>query len=433
MKIAVVGGGVAGLTAAHRLSHEHEVTVFESSRLLGGHAHTVDVTLDGETHAIDTGFMVFNDWTYPHFIELLNELQISSRPTEMGFSVRCERSGLEYSGVSLRALFAQWRNLLRPNFYQMLLDILRFNRQGTTLSSAGMAHQIQHEVTVGEFLREGHYSREFCEYYLLPMGSAIWSCPMGTFADFPIRFIIEFYSNHGLLNIWNRPVWRTINGGSRSYVNAIVDRFKGSIRTRTPIVRVKRYPDRVELFTRENGTASFDHVIFACHSDQALRLLADPSSTERQLLSAFPYQRSVAILHTDESILPKCRRAWASWNYHISENSNSNATVTYCLSILQQIKSRFTVNLTLNAEDKIHPDRVLNRFIYEHPVFTTQRAAAQARHKELIGQNRTSFCGAYWRNGFHEDGVVSALRVCDYFEQRSQCRTPETVEMFQSL
>lgn len=429
MKIAIIGGGVAGLTAAHRLGDEHEVTVFESSPSLGGHAHTVDLTLDGETHAIDTGFMVFNDWTYPHFIELLNELRISSRPTDMGFSVRCERTGLEYSGVSLRTLFAQRRNLIRPQFYRMLIDILRFNRQATTLSENEMIQHIRHDVTVGEFLREGRYSKEFCEHYLLPMGSAIWSCPMGKFADFPIRFIIEFYCNHGLLSIWNRPVWRTINGGSRSYVNAIIDRFSGHIRTGTPIVRVKRHPDRVELFTREDGKSSFDQVIFACHSDQALRLLADPSSTERELLSAFPYQRSVAVLHTDESILPTCRRAWASWNYHIFENTNSNATVTYCLSILQQIKSRYTVNLTLNAEDKIHPDRVLKRFIYEHPVFNTQRAAAQERHAELIGQNRTSFCGAYWKNGFHEDGVVSALRVCKHFEQTDRSRTPTSIEM----
>lgn len=432
MKIAIVGGGVAGLTAAHRLGSRHEVTIFEASHYLGGHAHTVDVQVDGQTHAVDTGFMVFNDWTYPHFIELIDELGIASRPTEMGFSVQCERSGLEYSGASLSTLFAQRRNFIRPRFHRMLFDILRFNQQATKLSQPEMIDRVRNDATVGEFLREGRYSKEFAENYLLPMGSAIWSCPMGTFADFPIRFIIEFYRNHGLLNIWNRPVWRTINGGSRSYVTAIVDRFNGHIRLRTPVAQVRRLPDRVELMTRGDGTASFDHVIFACHSDQALRLLADASATERELLSAFPYQRSIAVLHTDESLLPRSRRAWASWNYHISDDSNGNATVTYCLSILQQIRSRSTVNLTLNAEHRINPERVLNRFIYEHPVFNIRRTSAQERHRELIGNNRTSYCGAYWRNGFHEDGVVSALRVCRYFEQMAEHRTKAATELCRS-
>jgi predicted NAD/FAD-binding protein len=432
MKIAVIGGGISGLTAAHRLSPRHEVTIFEASHYLGGHAHTVDVPLDGKTHAVDTGFMVFNEWTYPHFIELINELGITSRPTEMGFSVHCQRSGLEYSGASISTLFAQRRNLFRPRFHRMLLDILRFNHQATKLSKPEMIDRVRNDVTVGEFLREGRYSKEFAENYLLPMGSAIWSCPMGRFSDFPIRFIIEFYRNHGLLNIWNRPVWRTINGGSRSYVQAIVDRFKGRVRLRTPIDRVRRLPDRVDLMTRDDGVASFDHVIFACHSDQALHLLADASATERELLSAFPYERSIAVLHTDESLLPKNRRAWASWNYHISDNSGGHATVTYCLNILQHIKSLSTVNLTLNDEHRINPDRVLNRFVYEHPVFNIRRSDAQARHAELIDNNRTSYCGAYWRNGFHEDGVVSALQVCRRLEQRRERRISAASELCRS-
>ena len=412
MKIAVIGAGIAGLTAALRLSDQHEVTLFESANYLGGHAHTVVVEIEGQPFAIDTGFMVFNDWTYPNFTELLHELGVTSRPTMMGFSVQCERSGWEYSGATLNGLFAQRRNLIRPAFYRMIQDILRFNREAKKVDRFENDSAVHDAMTVGEFLEKGNYSREFSENYLLPMGSAIWSCPMGTFANFPIRFVIEFYGNHGLLNIVDRPTWRVIVGGSRSYVDAIVRRFPGNIRLNTPIERIRRHPGWVDVLTRYDGSSSFDHVVVACHADQALRMLDDPSPLENRLLRAFSYERSVAVLHTDASLLPKQRRAWASWNYHVSDESSQGATVTYCLSILQHIKSRQVVNLTLNAEKRIDPSKVLQRFIYEHPVFTIDRAAAQARHAEVINRNRTSFCGAYWRNGFHEDGVVSALRVC---------------------
>ena len=431
MKIGVIGAGIAGLTAAHRLSDQHEVTLFEAANTLGGHAHTVNVTIDDEQHAVDTGFMVFNEWTYPNFIALLKELEVTSRPTKMGFSVQCERSALEYSGESLNALFAQRRNLVRPSFYRMIRDILRFNREATKLSRKERLTQVGDEMTVGDFLESGRYSREFADNYLLPMGSAIWSCPMGTFANFPIRFIIEFYSNHGLLNLVDQPIWRVIDGGSRTYVNAIIRRFPGHIRTRTSIERIRRHAERVEVLTRDDGSASFDHVVLACHADQALRMLDDPTPLETKLLRAFPYERSVATLHTDTSLLPKRRRAWASWNYHLSSDSLSGATVTYCLSILQHIKSRQVINLTLNDEHRIDPAKVLQQFIYEHPVFTTERAAAQARHAELINSNRTSYCGAYWRNGFHEDGVVSALRVCQGLEETPSDRSTQSNSRFQ--
>lgn len=413
LRIAVIGAGVSGLTAAYRLAERHQVTLLEANDYLGGHTNTVDVALDGERHAIDVGFVVFNERNYPHFSALLNELGIASRPTSMGFSVRCDRSGLEYSGSSLGGLFAQRSNLVRPRFYRLLADILRFNRQAPRDILEQAARGVTNETTVGEYLERGRYSREFVQYYLLPMGSAIWSCPLGTFAEFPIRFIVEFFRNHGLLDLRGRPTWRVVDGGSRTYVEALLRRFRGCVRVATPIARVRRLADRVEVTPQ--GTVeplAFDHVVFACHSDQALAMLADPSPTERELLSAFPYERSTAVLHTDQSLLPRRRRAWASWNYHLEPDSPRRATVTYCMNILQGIRSRHVFNVTLNCDHRIAPEKVLRRFTFEHPIFTTRRAAAQSRHGELIDANRTSYCGAYWRNGFHEDGVVSALAVC---------------------
>jgi predicted NAD/FAD-binding protein len=409
MQIAVIGSGIAGLVAAYRLHAEHDITVFEANDYAGGHTNTVDVEIDGESHAIDTGFIVFNDWTYPNFIALLDELGVASQPTTMSFSVRDDRTGLEYNGHSLNTLFAQRRNLLRPRFYRMLADILRFNREAHRL-----VRNHDNEMTVGEFLSRYGYSQSFAELYLLPMGAAIWSCPTGTFAQFPIRFIVDFYHNHGLLSILRRPTWRVIEGGSRTYVQAMTRGFQDRIRLRTPIAGVRRFTDRAVVQFRSGETRSFDHVIFACHSDQALRILGDDASAaEREILSKFPYERNVAVLHTDTSLLPKSRRAWASWNYRLRGDDAAPASVTYNMNILQRLRARQTFCVTLNDESRIAPAKVLRRFEYHHPVFTTQRAAAQARHGELLNVNRTSFCGAYWRNGFHEDGVTSALAVVE--------------------
>ncbi len=407
MKIAVIGAGISGLVAAYRLCSEHEITVFEANDYIGGHTNTVEVELDGERHAIDTGFIVFNDWTYPHFIGLLDELGVASRSTTMSFSVRDERSGLEYNGHSLNTLFAQRRNLLRPRFYRMLVDILRFNREARHLVT-----NCSGEITVNEFLIQHRFSEEFATYYLLPMGAAIWSCPIGKFAQFPIRFIVDFHYNHGLLSVFRRPTWRVVEGGSRAYVQAMTRSFHDRIRVRTPVQSVSRSSNRVEVQPRGGPSESFDHVIFACHSDQALRILGEAATTqEREILSAFPYERNVAVLHTDISLLPRTRRAWASWNYRLYGDDSCPASVTYNMNILQGVRSRHTFCVTLNDELRIAPERVLRRFEYHHPVFTTRRRIAQARHAELLFANRTSFCGAYWRNGFHEDGVVSALAV----------------------
>ena len=407
MKLAIIGSGISGLVAAYRLHDDHEITVFEANDYPGGHTNTVDLDIDGEQHAIDTGFIVFNDWTYPNFIRLLSELGVASRPTTMSFSVRNDRTGLEYNGHSLNTLFAQRRNLLRPAFYRMLADIVRFNREARRLVS-----ECNDDSTVGEFLSQCGYSSEFSDQYLLPMGAAIWSCPTGKFAEFPIRFIVDFYHNHGLLSVTNRPTWHFVDGGSQSYVRAMTHGFRDRIRLRTPVQRVQRLTNGVAVTPRGSASEQFDHLVFACHSDQALRILGtDATASERQILSAFPYGRNIAVLHTDSSVLPITRRAWASWNYRLTDDDAAPASVTYNMNILQKIQSRHTFCVTLNDESRIAPDRVLRRFEYHHPIFTTHRAEAQARHDELLNSNRTSFCGAYWGNGFHEDGVNSALAV----------------------
>lgn len=410
MKIAIIGSGISGLTAAWLLHERHDITVFEANGYVGGHTHTVDVNLNGERHAIDTGFIVYNDRTYPNFIELLTRLGVDSQPTSMSFSVRCDRTGIEYNGTSLNAMFAQRRNLFRPRFIRMIRDILRFNREAVELLESE-----NEEQTVDEFIREKGYGPAFGEQYLIPMGAAIWSCPPETFGQFPMRFIAEFYHNHGLLSLKNRPQWRVICGGSKCYVEKLTAGFWNRIQLNSPVERVTRGEQSISI--RLAGTKeaqTFDHVIFACHSDQALVILGEEASpTERELLGAFPYQKNTAVLHTDEAVLPRRKTAWASWNYQIGkEGPRQAATVTYNMNILQRLPTQTTFNVTLNSEDLIDPSRIIDRFVYHHPIYSTQRRAVQQRHGEVTNQNRTSFCGAYWRNGFHEDGVVSALAVC---------------------
>jgi len=408
MKIAIIGGGISGLTAAYCLQGRHDITLFEANDYVGGHTNTIDVELDGERHAVDTGFIVFNYQTYPNFTRILSQLGVASQPTAMSFSMKCERTGLEYRGADLNGFFAQRRNLISLRFYRLLKEILRFNRQSLELLQSH-----DEEQTVGEYLARERFSQEFIEQYFLPMGSAIWSCPLGTFEQFPIRFIVEFYLNHGILAIRDRPQWRVICGGSNTYVKALTARFADSICLNTPIASVVRKDAYVEVCTRGGLPECFDHVIFACHSDQALCLLGDDAnSVERDLLSAFPYESNVAQLHTDASVLPRSRRAWACWNYFAPRDSNEKATVTYNMNLLQSLRSKNTFCVTLNSEDRVNPKKVIRSINYHHPIFTADRAKAQRRHPEVINAQRTSFCGAYWGNGFHEDGVNSALAVC---------------------
>lgn len=419
MKIAIIGSGISGLTAAWLLHQSHEIAVFEANDYIGGHTHTIDVDVDGEQLAIDTGFIVYNDWTYPNFIRMLERLGVDSLATEMSFSVRCERSRTEYNGSNLNGLFAQRSNLLKPRFHRMLQDILRFNREALELLEAD-----HDSLTVDEYVAQRGYSRQFSDLYLIPMGAAIWSCPPETFGKFPVRFIVEFYRNHGLLSIRNRPQWRVISGGSARYVEKLIAPFKERIRLSSPVESVTREESGVTIRATRLEDERFDHAVFACHSDQALRILGDTATlTERNVLNEFPYQKNSAVLHWDESVLPKRRRAWASWNYHIDESplhlnkesektAGQSATVTYNMNILQRLKTRRTYCVTLNRDEAINPAKIIGQYEYHHPIYTTGRRAAQQKHPDLINHNRTSFCGAYWGNGFHEDGVNSALAVC---------------------
>ncbi len=416
MKIAIIGSGIAGNVVAHRLHRDHDITVFESGGHIGGHTHTHAIELNGESHAIDTGFIVFNDWTYPHFIALLDELGVESQASAMSFSVRNEASGLEYNGTTLNTLFAQRRNLLRPSFHRMLRDIMRFNREAPRLLESGA------EVALGEYLRAHAYSREFITDYLVPMGAAIWSTDPARMLAFPARYFVRFFHNHGMLSVNARPQWRAIRGGSARYVEKLVAPFRHRVRLNTPVESVRRMPDGVMVKARGAEAARFDQLFLACHADQALRLLADATPLEREVLGAIPYQENEAVLHTDTSLLPRARRAWAAWNYHVLREEGERVALTYNMNILQSLVSRETFCVTLNHSAGIDPDRIIKRLVYHHPLYTPAGVAAQQRQAEVNGARRTYFCGAYWRFGFHEDGVVSAIDALRHFESTAHAQ-----------
>lgn len=414
MKIAIIGTGIAGNVVARGLHQQHEITVFEAGDHIGGHSHTHHVEVAGQHLAVDTGFIVYNNLTYPRFSRLLAELQVASRPTAMSFSVRNELSGLEYSSASLNTLLAQRLNLLRPRFHRMWRDILRFNRHATRF----LASQARPETTLGEYVSEHDYSREFVQDYLVPMASAIWSAAPGEVGTMPARFLIGFFRNHGMLSVNDRPEWRTVCGGSQAYVAPLVAPFRARIRLRTPVAAVQRAAGRVRLRLRSGDLLSFDRVFFACHSDQALALLGDASPVERAVLGAIPYQENEVVLHTDARLLPAKRRAWAAWNYHVTHEPADRVRVTYNMNILQGLRSPEAVCVTLNRSAAIDPAKVLRRLVYHHPSFTRAAVAAQGRLAELNGVNNSYFCGAYWRNGFHEDGVASAETALECFQSR---------------
>ena len=412
MKVAIIGTGIAGNVAAYKLRDEHDITVFEAGSYVGGHTNTVDVYENGKHYAVDTGFIVFNDRTYPNFIRLLEEIGQDSQPSTMSFSVQSGDGGLEYCGTSLNTVFAQRRNLLRPPFYRMLRDILRFNR--TALPSAG---HLGPDDTLGEFLRENGYSREFVNHYLVPMAAAIWSAEPGAVLDMPVSFLVRFFDNHGLLSVNDQPQWRVIEGGSRQYVNRLVAGHRERIRLNSPVQSVRRIDDRIEIQSASGGRELFDFVFLACHSDQALALIKDPTDVEREVLGAIRYQVNEAVLHTDQSLMPRRKLAWAAWNYHMPRDAARHVAVTYNMNILQGLASGKEYLVTLNSDRDIDPGKVIQRVQYEHPVFSHEAVAAQRRQAE-VNSERTFFCGAYWRNGFHEDGVVSALDAVAHFEQR---------------
>ena len=412
MKIAIVGTGIAGNVAAYKLRQEHDITVFESGAHVGGHTNTVDVYESGRKLAVDTGFIVFNDRTYPNFVQLLDEIGQESQPSEMSFSVQAEDGRLEYNGSSLNSLFAQRRNIVRPPFYRMIRDILRFNE--TALPEIA---RLDDSATLRDFLAERGYSNEFVDHYLVPMAAAIWSAEPVAVLDMPARFLVRFFANHGLLQISDRPVWHVIKGGSRQYVDKLVAGHRDHIRLHSPVQSIRRIDDRVELRSATGGREIFDYVFVACHSDQALSLLADATAEEREVLGAIRYQPNEAILHVDASLMPKNRRAWAAWNYHVPRDATRHVAVTYNMNILQGLDAQNQYLVTLNNDQYIDPGSIIRRIRYEHPVYSRESVAAQQRQAD-INRDRTFFCGAYWRNGFHEDGVVSALNALGHFEER---------------
>lgn len=414
MKIAVVGSGISGLTAAYLLSKKHEVYVFESGDYIGGHTHTVPVEVNSGKYMIDTGFIVFNDWTYPNFIKLMNQIGVSSQQSLMSFSVKAESSGLEYNGTDLNGLFAQRKNLINPSFYRMIFDILRFNKEAT----AFVGNPLADELTLGDFLIQNKYSAEFKNHYIVPMGAAIWSASSKQMEDFPLGYFIRFFKNHGMISVNERPVWRVIQGGSCSYVKPLVKSFEERIYLNCPVQRVKRLEKGVRLNVLDKGQKNefdFDEVVFASHSNQTLQMIDSPQEIEKNILSSFTYQPNDTVLHTDASVLPRSQRAWAAWNYWIPQQEKTKVAVTYDMNVLQGISAPETFCVSLNMTEQIDSQKILGRFVYEHPVYTKSAVNAQNEWQNLSGKDRLHFCGAYWGFGFHEDGVKSGLCVGSSF------------------
>ena len=413
--VAIIGSGIAGLSVAEALHPAERVTVYEAAGWIGGHSHTVEVDDEGERLAIDTGFIVCNDRTYPNFLALLGRLRVETQPATMSFSLTHESSGLEYGGSDLNSLFAQRRNLLSPSFLRMLIDIVRFNRDARRSLA-----EPDDGATLGEWLAARRYGRALGAHYVVPMGRAIWSAQETALLNFPARFFIDFFVRHGLLSISDRPQWRSVVGGSREYVRALAAPFRSRIRIDCPVVRVQRHAHGVSITTSGGAVEHYDAVVFACHADTALALLADPTTAEREILGSFPFEANEAILHTDASVLPRSPRARAAWNYHLRRDAHPGCAVTYDMNVLQSLPAARRYLVSLNLGDRIDSARVLARFRYDHPVYTPAGVAAQARHAEISGPNRSFYCGAYWRNGFHEDGLVSALSVLKQYADRRE-------------
>jgi predicted NAD/FAD-binding protein len=406
-KIAIVGSGIAGLACAWLLARRHEVTLFEANGYLGGHANTVDATVDGITFPVDTGFLVYNEKTYPHLVGLFAALGVETAPAEMSFSVRIGDGALEWSGSNLNSVFAQRSNIVNPRFLRMLADVLRFNREATELARSGRPAT----GTLGEFLDARGFGSEVRELYLIPMAACIWSTPATQINRFPLGTFLQFCENHGLFTITNRPQWRTVKRGSREYVRKLAERLE-DVRLSTPVQGVRRFEDRVEV-TTEAGVAKFDEVVLAAHTDQSLALLQNPSHEERVVLKAIPYQRNRAVLHTDARLLPRRRRAWASWNFHAPRPklSDEPVSLTYLLNRLQPLPFASPVMVTMNPVEEPREDSVLAEFDYHHPVFLEGSAEAKKRVASLQGRSRTWYCGAWTRYGFHEDGLLSAVNI----------------------
>lgn len=410
MRIAIVGSGVSGLVVAWLLHTRHEVTLFEAADRIGGHVHTHEVEVGGQRLAIDSGFIVFNDRNYPGFTRLLERLGVATQASSMSFSVQEEASGLEWNGSDLNRLFAQRKNLLRPSFWRMVREIVRFNREARELLAAPAGD----EPTLAEWLAQRRFARELIDHYVVPMAASLWSTPAAQIGAFPARPFARFFDHHGMLQVEGRPRWRVIAGGSQRYVEKLVAPLRERVRLGCPVESVRRRVDGVELSSRA-GRERFDHVVLALHADQALRALADATPAEHEVLSALPYKENVAQLHHDARVLPRTRRAWASWNYFVPRTPREKVTITYGMNELQSLPTREPCLVTLNRADAIDPALVRSTMTYHHPVYTRAGFAAQARWSEISGVAGTHYCGAYWGYGFHEDGVQSALRVARAF------------------
>ncbi len=410
MRIAVIGTGIAGMVAAYLLAPDHELVVFEAEDYLGGHTRTLDVQKAGRTYAVDTGFIVFNEATYPNFVTLLKRLGVSWQPTNMSFSVQDEATGLEFGFRTLWGVFAQPQNLFRPSFWRLLWDIRRFRRESPELD-----RDEADRLSLGDYLTAEGYSRAFVHQFLFPLASALWSADPQEVSGFPAGYFAAFFQRHRFLNLSGKIKWQVIRGGSRSYVEPLTRPYRDRVRLQTPVAWVRRQAVGVEVQPLSGDREIFDRVVIATHSDQALRLLADPSEREQEILGAFPYQENSTVLHTDASLLPRRRAAWASWNYHLPREPQRRATLTYHMNRLQGLSAPVEFCVTLNRDREIDQSLIIKKLIYHHPVYRRQAPATQKRWPEINGVNRTYFCGAYWGYGFHEDGVVSALQVCREF------------------
>jgi predicted NAD/FAD-binding protein len=413
VKIAIIGAGIAGNVAAYQLHRKHDITVFEAADYIGGHTQPHSLQQHGSPYQVDTGFIVFNERNYPGFTRLLQELGVASQPSTMSFSVHHEPSGLQYNGTNLDGLFAQRRNALRPSFWRMLSDIVRFNREAPRLLHTDS------ELTIGDYLQANRYSHDVIQHYLVPIGAAIWSTDPEAVLSFPARFFVGFLQNHGMLSLTGRPQWRVITGGSARYVARLTAGFRQRIRLGTPIELVRRTPGHVLVRPGGQLAERYDYAFLACHSDQALAMLADPEPCEREVLGAIPYRVNDVVLHTDQALLPTNHRAHAAWNYHALSGS-CGATLTYDMNRLQSLDAPDRLLVTLNRTAAIDPRKILRQLTYSHPQFTTAAARAQRRHREINGRRRTYFCGAYWGFGFHEDGLVSAMTATRHFEEDLQ-------------
>ncbi len=410
MRIAIVGTGISGMVVAYLLHADHELVIYEANDYIGGHTCTEEIETDGRRHAIDTGFIVYNEVNYPNFSTLIRRLGVESQTAPMSFSLRCEESGFEYSPSTLNSLFAQRRNLLNPRFWRIIADIFRFRRE-----SAALLRPDAPNITLGEFLEDRQYSRVFQQEFLLPMGAAIWSADPTRFRAFPARFFCRFFHRQGFLNVRKQPQWRSIRGGAQRYVTVLTRPYRQQVRLGTPVTGIRRYPNRVEVRAVNASAERFDRVILATHSDEALQLLVDATDDEKRVLGAISYQENETVLHTDETLLPRCHRARASWNYHVLAERGMGPTVTYSMNRLQRLAAPREFCVTLNATRAISPASILRRRIYHHPVYLPAALDAQRDFDTINGSNRTFFCGAYWGYGFHEDGVNSALAVGRYF------------------